>query len=495
MINKFNEVSKEAASDGILNRVNVDMTVNENNIEVEGETSVESKIERDLNSAENQSETVIASLDGFKLAERNDGYLLVSHAALSDSDLGIVGAQEYNSSKDKAELLKTVLKDSIARTASYNYKLEFTGSFVEPVIEKVARGCDQCEATMINGVFCHETGCPNQRREKLEREQEDMEMESSKIEPKKSWLTADLDVEALWKDNLQNVYEGDFETFRSYSDMYSLAERLGFTSAEEAWQANPFIQGSTNPEDYKVVSEESKPVSINENMPRASMADHLAQSLQLEDQKIASANEKIKTEAVNALVSMLQGMGHGSSKIAEVTESPTGYDVMATIDSNGALRAVSIPVTVKEGKVVLPKKTLVSSLIENGLNIQAKLAESFSQEVLNKIAAIEELENYKEAEANAIISERPSVTKEANESRNTMFEGDTDTLTVQKHLLPNHETMKLHDKVSDGTDSWEIVNMESQQLDKNENSSSLWTLKKVAPPKDDGKEPKAEMKI
>ena len=80
--NKFNEVSKEAASDGILNRVNVDMTVNENNIEVEGETSVESKIERDLNSAENQSETVVASLDGFKLAERNDGYLLVSHAAI-----------------------------------------------------------------------------------------------------------------------------------------------------------------------------------------------------------------------------------------------------------------------------------------------------------------------------------------------------------------------------------------------------------------------------
>lgn len=23
--------------------------------------------------------------------------------------------------------------------------------------------CDQCEAAMINGVFCHETGCPNSR--------------------------------------------------------------------------------------------------------------------------------------------------------------------------------------------------------------------------------------------------------------------------------------------------------------------------------------------
>jgi hypothetical protein len=24
--------------------------------------------------------------------------------------------------------------------------------------------CDQCEAAMINGVFCHETGCPNSRK-------------------------------------------------------------------------------------------------------------------------------------------------------------------------------------------------------------------------------------------------------------------------------------------------------------------------------------------
>lgn len=24
--------------------------------------------------------------------------------------------------------------------------------------------CDQCTAAMINGVFCHETGCPNSRK-------------------------------------------------------------------------------------------------------------------------------------------------------------------------------------------------------------------------------------------------------------------------------------------------------------------------------------------
>ena len=27
--------------------------------------------------------------------------------------------------------------------------------------------CDQCEALMINGVFCHETGCPNTWKDQI----------------------------------------------------------------------------------------------------------------------------------------------------------------------------------------------------------------------------------------------------------------------------------------------------------------------------------------
>lgn len=34
------------------------------------------------------------------------------------------------------------------------------------------RGCDQCEALMINGVFCHETGCPNSKKTWVEERQE-----------------------------------------------------------------------------------------------------------------------------------------------------------------------------------------------------------------------------------------------------------------------------------------------------------------------------------
>lgn len=30
--------------------------------------------------------------------------------------------------------------------------------------------CSQCEVLVINGIACHETGCPNQRKEKNEEE-------------------------------------------------------------------------------------------------------------------------------------------------------------------------------------------------------------------------------------------------------------------------------------------------------------------------------------
>ena len=33
--------------------------------------------------------------------------------------------------------------------------------------------CDQCASMTINGVFCHETGCPNDKHEPVEHDKED----------------------------------------------------------------------------------------------------------------------------------------------------------------------------------------------------------------------------------------------------------------------------------------------------------------------------------
>jgi hypothetical protein len=44
-----------------------------------------------------------------------------------------------------------------------------------------------------------------------------------------------------------------FDQFEAFSDTYGLASRLGFRSASAAWNTNPVIEGSTNPEDFRVV--------------------------------------------------------------------------------------------------------------------------------------------------------------------------------------------------------------------------------------------------
>lgn len=56
----------------------------------------------------------------------------------------------------------------------------------------------------------------------------------------------------MWTSKLQDNYQ-NLNEWKVYSDMYGLAKRLGFDSPESAWKANPTIQGSVNPKDFRVV--------------------------------------------------------------------------------------------------------------------------------------------------------------------------------------------------------------------------------------------------
>ncbi len=56
-----------------------------------------------------------------------------------------------------------------------------------------------------------------------------------------------------WTGRLQSTYDHDFEQFKGYDEVYQIAKRLGFATAEEAWEANPKVYGSVYPEDLHVV--------------------------------------------------------------------------------------------------------------------------------------------------------------------------------------------------------------------------------------------------
>ncbi len=61
----------------------------------------------------------------------------------------------------------------------------------------------------------------------------------------------------MWKAKLQSNYK-DLAEFKAYAEIYGLHTRLGYNTPEEAWEANPLTQGSTNPIDYKNLTKINK---------------------------------------------------------------------------------------------------------------------------------------------------------------------------------------------------------------------------------------------
>ena len=56
-----------------------------------------------------------------------------------------------------------------------------------------------------------------------------------------------------WRTRLRNNYNG-LQDWCDHSDLWGLSMRLGFPSAHAAWDANPVIEGSTNPIDFRLVT-------------------------------------------------------------------------------------------------------------------------------------------------------------------------------------------------------------------------------------------------
>ena len=61
----------------------------------------------------------------------------------------------------------------------------------------------------------------------------------------------------MWKCKLRRNYVS-FEEFVAYDDIYGIAKTLGFESAREAWDENPTVTGSSNPEDFRIIKNDVK---------------------------------------------------------------------------------------------------------------------------------------------------------------------------------------------------------------------------------------------
>ncbi len=65
-----------------------------------------------------------------------------------------------------------------------------------------------------------------------------------------------------WEAKLQENYSS-FSEFESYAEMRGLHTRLGYATPEEAWEANPLVQGSVNPTDFRKVEDKSHLTAIS----------------------------------------------------------------------------------------------------------------------------------------------------------------------------------------------------------------------------------------
>ena len=55
----------------------------------------------------------------------------------------------------------------------------------------------------------------------------------------------------LWKMRVHKVYK-TFEDLKAYDEMFGIAKRAGFKSAQALWDENPILHGSVYPEDFGV---------------------------------------------------------------------------------------------------------------------------------------------------------------------------------------------------------------------------------------------------
>jgi hypothetical protein len=55
-----------------------------------------------------------------------------------------------------------------------------------------------------------------------------------------------------WQGRLHTVYL-DLDEWKAYCRNYGLHRRLGYRSAVATWRANPVVQGSVDPSDYRKV--------------------------------------------------------------------------------------------------------------------------------------------------------------------------------------------------------------------------------------------------
>ena len=59
------------------------------------------------------------------------------------------------------------------------------------------------------------------------------------------------------RQNLNEIYD-NFKDFELYDSKFNITQRLGYKSKYKLWRDNPVVEGSSNPDDFRIVKTEKE---------------------------------------------------------------------------------------------------------------------------------------------------------------------------------------------------------------------------------------------
>jgi hypothetical protein len=209
-------------------------------------------------------------------------------------------------------------------------------------------------------------------------------------------------------------------------------------------------------------------------------ADSYRQAIESEAAVIRASFEKTATLAANNLVSYLQSLKYNGVRILSTdTSSDTHVVVTASLFDTVGEKIVLISLPIRDSQYTLPSKEDVKTLVSNTIDLRTKIAAEFEKDTLEEIAAIDELETYNEIVTEAAL-EDDKIVKTAAESGGMQFVGPVDVLQIDKHSLGMPD-LDIGEKVYVDGFWWALTSKEHNNLSKEADSGSIWTLSKVSP--------------
>jgi hypothetical protein len=301
------------------------------------------------------------------------------------------------------------------------------------------------------------------------------------------------DKEAFFKETLENQIKNSI-----LENHYELSYAGSFSEPSiQSIQVESIITAADfNKETVTKTAALEEPVEAVEegNLFLGHQADSYRQAEEFESQKTQAEIDRLSTKLANEVVAHLRNLRYNDVKVLSVDNSDAAsFKVTASLIDEVGEKVVTFSVPVRDFSYSLPKKEVIAKLVSETADLQSKIAESITQETLDRIQDIDEAELWKENETTAAFEEE-KITKTAGEVGGVQFIGPVDVLNIDKHTLASYgipEDMEIGEKVYADGFHWQLTSKDQNNLSKEANSGSVWTFTKVAPTE---KQPEHEVK-